>query len=222
MIKQIADGRWYISDTDTHFEPQCYHATEFTYQYSYRKKLFNIFNDLNLFPDEIIDIGAHVGFWAKDFAKKCKKLHCFEPHPINFECLQKNLNNLDDDSADVILYKCALGDIHQPVYMHFIEHNTGETHVAEELRESFYNGTYVEGKANAEMYTLDSFNLSPDFIKIDVEHYEMKVLKGAIETLKSSRPYILLETNESIIEKFIIDLGYKVLYKDKDRLYAPK
>lgn len=222
MIKQIVDGRWYISETDTHFEPQCYHGTDYSYQYFHREKLFKTFKNLNFIPREIIDIGAHIGFWARDFVKNCSKLHCFEPHPINFECLQKNLNvKVTDNDADVVLYNCALGEEEQPVYMHFVEHNTGETHVGEELKDTFYNGKFIEGKANATMYSLDSFNLSPDFIKIDVEHYEMKVLKGAKETIEKYRPYILVEANEELVENFIIDLGYENLYKDKDWLFKP-
>jgi FkbM family methyltransferase len=45
--------------------------------------------------------------------------------------------------------------------------------------------------------TLDSYNLCPFFIKIDVEGHELSVLKGAKNTIDESQPIILLEINDS-------------------------
>ena len=58
-----------------------------------------------------------------------------------------------------------------------------------------------------------------DMIKIDVEGYEMEVLKGATKTLESVQ-YLMIELNNNTkkygsnniaVEKFIGDLGFKVL-----------
>ncbi|MCZ7594420.1 MAG: FkbM family methyltransferase [Hyphomicrobium sp.] len=50
---------------------------------------------------------------------------------------------------------------------------------------------------SAAVISIDSFarrtRTSPDVIKIDVEGYEGRVLQGAKETLRLSRPYVLLE-----------------------------
>ena len=42
---------------------------------------------------EVIDVGAHFGETIKLFSKnfKIKKIHCFEASPINFDILQKRL-----------------------------------------------------------------------------------------------------------------------------------
>ena len=56
-------------------------------------------------------------------------------------------------------------------------------------------------KENCKIITIDNFvKLNQlariDFIKIDVEGYEYKVLKGAIETIKKFSPTIILEFNQ--------------------------
>jgi len=58
-----------------------------------------------------------------------------------------------------------------------------------------------------------------DMIKIDVEGYEMEVLKGATKTLESVK-YLMIELNNNTkkygsnnveVEKHISSLGFKVL-----------
>ena len=70
------------------------------------------------------------------------------------------------------------------------------------------------------MVTVDSLKiLDIDLIKIDVEGYEMEVLKGAKQTLKKCQ-YIMIELNNNTkkygssnreIEKYLSQQGFKVL-----------
>ena len=72
------------------------------------------------------------------------------------------------------------------------------------------------------MFTIDSFNYKDiDLIKIDVEGYEMKVLEGATETLKTVK-FLMVELNSNTqkygssnikVEKHIRSLGFKMLIK---------
>ena len=51
------------------------------------------------------------------------------------------------------------------------------------------------GKLPVEVRTLDSVRLSPDFMKIDVEGVEDRVIAGASETLRRCRPLIMAENS---------------------------
>ena len=70
------------------------------------------------------------------------------------------------------------------------------------------------------MTTIDSMEFTDvDMIKIDVEGYEMEVLKGATKTLETVK-YLMIELNNNTkkygsnnleIEKYLKSLGFKVL-----------
>jgi hypothetical protein len=59
--------------------------------------------------------------------------------------------------------------------------NTGQRHV-------------VAGD-EAEVIALDSLNLAPDFIKLDVEGMEYHALIGAEQTIRTHRPVVMFEGN---------------------------
>lgn len=69
--------------------------------------------------------------------------------------------------------------------------------------------------------TLDSLNLNPFFIKIDVEGSESDVLKGSLETIKKYLPIILVEIQNletySSISSLLIESGYVSISLDPSK-----
>ena len=86
--------------------------------------------------------------------------------------------------------------------------------------DDFTQAKRVDKKGIIRMITLDSMEYKDvDMIKIDVEGYEMEVLKGAKNLLESVR-YIMIELNNNTkkygssnnqVEKHLDTLGFKVL-----------
>jgi FkbM family methyltransferase len=120
----------------------------------------------------VVDIGANIGAMARIFAKRAKVVHAFEPSPRALEYLRLNAEE------NVIVHPVALSD-HSGVGLF-------------EERESLDRSSLSDHGVEVPVRTLDSFDLKPDLIKIDVEGFEPEVLRGARETLQRS-PILLFE-----------------------------
>lgn len=124
-----------------------------------------------------VDIGAHVGLWSKGLVQRFSRIVAFEPLPQLRACLERNVTS---DRLQVV--PMALGKEHGCVAFDYDEAHTEATHVAAGRR-----GLIPLGK-------LDDFNLEGvDFIKIDVEGFELSVLQGAEATLRANKPIIIVE-----------------------------
>jgi len=120
-----------------------------------------------------IDIGAHKGIWTCVMMDTFEEVHSFEPVSNNYSVLKtKNPNS----------YQVALGNCNLDVLMSPGE-NTGMYHISDD-------GFPVQ-LAQLDDYTFNEV----DFIKIDVEGYELHVIEGGRSTIKTHRPAILLEEN---------------------------
>ena len=122
-----------------------------------------------------IDIGSNVGMWTRELAQKFEQVYCFEPNPNFIECFNKNIHE-----ANVQLFQYGLSNK---------EHTASLT---------AFNSTIITKKeGNIKCRTLDSFNLNDiDFIKIDVDGFEVEVLLGAENTIKRNNPVINVEMKD--------------------------
>ncbi|ELR73171.1 Methyltransferase FkbM [Fulvivirga imtechensis AK7] len=181
---------------------------------------FNALSLLKFKKDALfIDIGANRGEAIQSILIKyphnCKIIG-FEPNPIIF----KKLNALYKNTNTVTLHNTGLGNtahkinLFIPFYRNWMFDGLASFYhkeAAEWLKSRLWN--YEEKHLTIKEITcgikrLDEYNLSPDFIKIDVQGYELEVLKGAQNTIAQSRPVLLLETPGRTVTSFLGDLGY--------------
>jgi len=154
--------------------------------------------------DIVSDIGAYVGDTALWFSKAVGpqgKVYAFEPEPSNFAKLKANLER--NKVTNVIPLQLALSE------------NEGEMRVSSGAGSSVI--TQAGTGKSVKVTTIDKFveaNTLPrvDFIKMDVEGYESKVLKGAQETIKTFKPSLALSAyhrGDDLIEltKFLLKLN---------------
>ena len=135
-----------------------------------------------------VDVGGHCGLWAMQMADDFKRVISFEPIAEHRECWVKNLSGFSN--AEVMPY--ALGETPGRVAMRTASGSSGDS--------------WVDGKGDTEMRTLDSFELRDvDFLKIDCEGYELFVLKGAVETIQRCRPVMVVEQKKGHAGRFGIN-----------------
>ena len=147
----------------------------------------------------VIDVVAWCCTLAKAIEQFAKKVIAFEPDQTHFECLQRNC------TVNCTPRMEAVGAQLQEVSL---------------TEDNFTQAKRVDEKGNIRMITLDHMAYEDvDMIKIDVEGYEMEVLKGATKTLESVK-YLMIELNNNTkkygsnnieVEKYIVSLGFKVL-----------
>jgi len=142
--------------------------------------------------DFIIDVGSNIGNHAHFFSNVCKakKVICFEPLPENFELLKENC-------PECILYQSGLSS------------RTGEGFLNkhEDINKNSGTAKIDTSGLSVELNTLDIFEFKGvTFIKIDVEGHELEVLKGATQTIESSKPDILVETHSGITPEDVLQL----------------
>jgi FkbM family methyltransferase len=180
----------------------------------------------------VLDIGAHVGTFSYRACHVAKRIYAFEPNIENYLIFCRNiaLNNF----RNIIPLTFALGDKMQIThYNWYCPRNTGASGL--DISDSvdtpdvtmFKNrfGSDVVPKYDVFVTTIDNLDLDQlDFIKIDTEGCEYKILCGGINTIKKYKPVIFLESYDidNKINQFLVDLGYVFITTPRDKLYVPK
>lgn len=144
----------------------------------------------------VIDVGANIGTHSVSYAQKIAPLKgtliCIEAGETAFECLKHNAEKFE---CKTLLFNCAASDVHGGTVEHFVtEVNVGGSTVGEKKNEEVSSNTVrtitIDGLLEDGKITLPLV-----FLKIDVEGYEMKVLQGAVLSLRKHRPILLIEMN---------------------------
>ena len=163
------------------------------------------------------DIGANIGFYTCFLAEQTKNtgaVVAFEPAVGTCRYLHENVSL--NEFTNVTIVNKGLGDNTEQRQLYYSE---------AALAEGTASLKYPNGRTASERVTLDTIdNLigklpTPDFIKIDVEGYQLEVLRGGEHFLKTHAPLLMAELKDvgetnrddfSEIEKYITNLGYSL------------
>lgn len=191
---QEVKGIW-LPDDEIHFVKMVNQGPEFkgkgTYQLRKIKAALPYVRNFR----HVVDIGAHSGMWARVLLHYFTKLTAFEPMPAHIECFLRNVNM----NENVKLYQIALGDKVGVATLHTARGSTGNTRVeydGERTAKPYEKEVIFENPGEVFMTRLDDCELADpaiDFLKVDCEGYEYFVLKGGEETIKRTRPTIIVE-----------------------------
>ncbi len=185
-------GSWFFPDREEHFiewmsNPKNHLVVNGRESYQGRKQIAAL--ELCGARNRVaLEAGGHIGTWAFNLAKHFHAVHSFEPVAEFRECFEKNV--LGANSPEVVtLHPFALGDRPGNVAIRVDPLSTG--------------GSFVKGKGDIEMRTLDSFGFDDvDFIKADAEGFEEFIIRGAEETIERWRPIICVEQKRDMAVKF--------------------
>lgn len=138
----------------------------------------------------VIDIGAHVGITTVHWLDNgFSHVHAFEINPSHFECLAENTAEYNNR---VILYPYGCSFEEKTVkagYRTF--KNSGSFQMLDDTTASKFapESVFEVSVKRLDTHTFDNISL----IKIDVEGWELEVMKGAVNTIKQHRPVLFVE-----------------------------
>lgn len=159
--------------------------------------LINLVKKYNLKINGVIHVGAHYGEELFDYSKlKISSVHFFEPLEENFLKLQEEI--IKFNSIDIHSHCCALGNDEgeRKIYLSSNKLESSsllepDQHLVDHPEVSFI------GESTVILKKLDQFHIeNANFLNMDVQGYELEVLKGAVKTLNYI-DYIYCEVNRS-------------------------
>lgn len=184
---------------------------------TYEKGVLDFISNHYTGKGAFVDIGANIGLMTIYVGKKFPKAicHAFEAHPKTVELLKENvgLNHI----SNIEIHAFGLGDTTTTLKIH------------DNLSINRGGASFVINQDGDEGYDVpvkkldDIVDWKIEMIKLDVEGFEMPVLKGAIESIEKNRPTLIIEVSEnrtnaydssSEIYQFVKARGYRV-YKLK-------
>ena len=190
-----------------------YISRSLMYTGQWEPHIVSIFNQYIKDGMVAIDIGANIGAHTLILSKlvgESGKVLAFEPCKVNHDILVQNC--IVNKSKNTDIYKLGCGDKKKSM---FIESRWNTTE-----KEDNYGCVVLQSdqkNKNDEcihIIPIDDLKIEKvDFMKIDAEEMEDKVLEGCKETIKRCKPIIVVEIHPNDVKKvlpMLNELGYTV------------
>ena len=166
-----------------------------------------------------LDLGANIGYATLSLCKNMKKVIAIEPDKRCRKLLKRSLrDNNFDTKTEVCNFAVSDEDGEKDIWLakkNFNLNSLCDISVVKSKKDKFIKSTIKTVK-------IDSLNIDPNFIKMDIEGYEVEALRGARETLSRSKfCKILMEVHPQFYNKDrdlssvlneIINFGFVIKY----------
>ncbi len=174
---------------------------------TYEQDTANVIKDLVAPGQVVYDIGAHAGYFTVLFSVcvgPTGRVIAFEPRPVNLHYLNRHLALNRCQNVEVMA--CAVAD-REGESRFDLGTGTGTGHLSD------------TGPLSVKTVTLDRLVglgciPAPDFVKIDAEGAEHRILEGARDVITNCRPAIIVEVHgqdvEDRVRTFLGGLGYRL------------
>jgi len=178
---------------------------------------------------DALDIGVYRGVYSYKLSKYFKTVHSFEPNPLLYPYLEKNLKKIINNMR---LYNLALSDTNGTSELKLPVRS--KSIFKDNIEELFQLGAATMHPKNTienfkkvpiKMKKLDDIEINNKigFIKIDVEGHEKNVLKGGLKTISINKPILLIEIQEKHTKKPIEDtINFMKTYNYNAYVYIDK
>ncbi|NJM51941.1 MAG: FkbM family methyltransferase [Blastocatellia bacterium] len=177
--------------------------------------------------DVVFDVGTNIGDTLLNFAKIVGnegKVYGFEPDEKTYGKANKNIAL--NDFQNILLFKLGISDKTESVKLYEVdEHNFGMNRILTEESGKNFNFSIIE-TISIDAFVVEHGIKRLDFIKIDIEGYEMHAVSGARKTLQTQKPVLFIElgferliknaTTPNEVVRILEDANYKVRIADTD------
>jgi FkbM family methyltransferase len=183
-----------------------------------------------------LDIGANDGISARSFRlfDKTTPILSIEPNPCHESSLKRTKAALNRFDYKLIAAgeRCGELVLHTPVFRGIaltayaaMDRREAESRLCKDMPSSANKLKFIE--TVVPVVPIDELALAPDFVKIDVEGFEVEVLRGMLVTIERCKPIFMIEFNSEKagdIADVLRPFGYRAYAFDRRarafRLYA--
>jgi len=171
----------------------------------------------------ILDVGANIGFYAKILSQLTGpngNVHCFEPDATNFQHLKVETAGL----TNIVINNKAVGPKTEKIKI-YTSKNLNVDHRT-------YKPEEYDREIEIDAISMEDYfdvNVKVDFIKIDIQGFEMEAMKGMHTLLKANHhikmisefwPYGLRKAGSSVSDyyNFLKNMNFNIELLKEDKL----
>ncbi len=157
--------------------------------------------------DVFVDIGANIGqhtLFAACLVGATGKVIAFEPNKTVAKQLRKSIEK--NNFKMITLKEVGLGSKKEDLNLFIPQGNAGGASISPYNKDTISQKIYLE-KGDSLLKNKEKIS----FIKIDTEGYELEVINGLQEVLKTKKPIVLFEYSPVFWKKSPLELGVQLL-----------